>query len=88
MRGLYPCTRQTLVCKDCGLNLSFQREQEFYAEKGFQNEPVRCKPCRDARKANRQGGAERCMMPECADCGAPQVPLCHTMTDLYTAVIA
>jgi len=29
---------------------SFKNEQEFYAEKGF-NAPVRCKPCRDARKA-------------------------------------
>lgn len=25
-------------------------EQEFYAERGFAQEPQRCKPCRDARK--------------------------------------
>ena len=45
---------KTLVCKDCGKEFVFTAgEQEFYAEKGFQNEPVRCKACRDARKAGR-----------------------------------
>ena len=42
---------KTLVCKDCGQEFTFTaREQEFYAEKGFTNEPQRCKTCRDARK--------------------------------------
>ena len=27
--------------------------QEFYKEKGFTNEPVRCKECRDKRKAEK-----------------------------------
>jgi CxxC-x17-CxxC domain-containing protein len=27
-------------------------EQEFYAQKGFTNEPTRCASCRQARKAN------------------------------------
>lgn len=41
-----------LVCKDCGQEFIFTAgEQEFYAEKGFQNEPQRCKACRDAKKA-------------------------------------
>ena len=41
---------KTLVCKDCGAEFVFTAgEQEFYAEKGFQNEPQRCKACRDAR---------------------------------------
>jgi CxxC-x17-CxxC domain-containing protein len=33
-------------------------EQEFYAQKGFTNEPTRCPTCRQARKANggRNGG--------------------------------
>ncbi len=40
-----------LVCKDCGQEFTFTAgEQEFYAEKGFVNEPQRCKACRDARK--------------------------------------
>ena len=43
-------------------------EQEFYAEKGFQNEPQRCKNCRDARKAGKK--AEREMFTAvCAGCG-------------------
>ena len=42
---------KTLVCKECGEEFVFTAgEQEFYAEKGFQNEPQRCKACRDARK--------------------------------------
>ena len=42
---------KTLVCKECGAEFTFSAgEQEFYAERGFQNEPQRCKACRDARK--------------------------------------
>ena len=42
---------KTLICKDCGEEFIFSAgEQEFYAEKGFVNEPQRCKACRDARK--------------------------------------
>ena len=42
---------KTLVCKECGAEFIFSAgEQEFYAERGFQNEPQRCKSCRDARK--------------------------------------
>jgi DNA-directed RNA polymerase subunit RPC12/RpoP len=45
---------KTLVCKDCGKDFVFTSgEQAFYAEKGFQNEPVRCPDCRKARKASR-----------------------------------
>ncbi|EEH98692.1 zinc-ribbon domain-containing protein [Clostridium tertium] len=41
-----------LVCKDCGSEFVFTvGEQEFYKEKGFDNEPVRCADCRRARKA-------------------------------------
>ena len=42
-------TDKTLVCKDCGREFVFSAsEQEFYAEKGFENEPQRCrdKPCK------------------------------------------
>lgn len=42
---------KTLVCKDCGKEFTFSAgEQEFYAEKGFENEPQRCKECRQARR--------------------------------------
>ena len=41
---------KTLVCKECGNEFVFTAgEQEFYAERGFQNEPQRCKACREAR---------------------------------------
>jgi DNA-directed RNA polymerase subunit RPC12/RpoP len=42
---------KTLVCKDCGKEFIFTvGEQEFYKEKGFENDPVRCADCRRARK--------------------------------------
>ena len=50
---------KTLVCKECGQEFVFTAgEQEFYAERGFQNEPQRCKSCRDARKAAARGPRE------------------------------
>ncbi len=60
---------KTLKCKECGCEFVFTAgEQEFYAEKGFVNEPQRCKACRDARRnANRP---EREMYEAvCAECG-------------------
>jgi ssDNA-binding Zn-finger/Zn-ribbon topoisomerase 1 len=45
---------RTLVCKDCGKDFVFTvGEQEFYKEKGFDNDPVRCPECRKARKQQR-----------------------------------
>jgi CxxC-x17-CxxC domain-containing protein len=47
---------KTLTCRDCGSSFVFTAgEQEFYAQKGFMNEPTRCPSCRQARKAG--GGA-------------------------------
>lgn len=35
-----------ITCKDCGQEFVFTaNEQAFYAEKGFTNEPQRCKAC-------------------------------------------
>ncbi len=43
-----------LTCRDCGNSFLFTGgEQEFYANKGLQNEPVRCPPCRSSRKSTR-----------------------------------
>lgn len=60
---------KTLNCKECGAEFIFTAgEQEFYAERGFVNEPQRCKSCRDARKNNAR--SEREMFTAiCADCG-------------------
>ena len=60
---------KTLVCKECGQEFVFTAgEQEFYAERGFQNEPQRCKACRDARK-NAARGPREYFTAVCAACG-------------------
>ena len=72
---------KTLVCKDCGKEFVWTAgEQEFYASRGFENQPQRCKPCRDARKNGVRGGnngGERQMFDAvCAACGkACKVPI-------------
>ena len=69
---------RTLACKDCGAEFLFSAsEQEFYAEKGFQNDPARCPECRSARKRQRNGvrGEREMFDVVCAACGADtQVP--------------
>lgn len=76
---------KVLVCKDCGVEFVFTAsEQEFFAEKGFTNEPGRCPQCRAAKKQQTRGGnrnsfggngggyqrQERQMYPAvCASCG-------------------
>ena len=60
---------KTLKCKECGAEFVFTAgEQEFYAEKGFQNEPTRCKACRIARKNSRPATGEA-LTATCAACG-------------------
>ena len=61
----------TLKCKDCGQDFVFTAgEQEFYAQKGFQNQPQRCRDCRQARK--NAGKPQREMFDAvCAKCGKP-----------------
>ena len=65
---------KTLNCADCGQEFIFSKnEQAFYAERGFTNEPKRCKNCRDKRKMSRDGnggGRERTMVSvTCDSCG-------------------
>lgn len=64
---------KTLTCKDCGTEFVFTaNEQEFYAEKGFTNEPQRCKDCRIARKNGgngRSSGGRQMFDAVCAGCG-------------------
>ena len=64
---------KSLQCADCGAEFVFTaKEQEFYASKGFTNEPKRCLTCRQARKAERRGAGDRnrVMFPAvCAQCG-------------------
>ncbi len=72
---------KTIQCADCGVNFVFTAaEQEFFASKGYTNEPKRCPTCRQARRSNRDGSggsfAPRQMFPAvCAECGKEtQVP--------------
>jgi CxxC-x17-CxxC domain-containing protein len=71
---------KTLNCADCGQDFTFTAsEQEFFAQKGFLNEPRRCLDCRALRKQRRSGGygdgygggyRQRQMYPAvCASCG-------------------
>ena len=44
-------TDKIRTCRDCGSEFVFSvGEQEFYKEKGFDNEPTRCMSCRRAKK--------------------------------------
>ena len=62
-------TDKTLKCKECGNEFIFSAgEQEFYAQRGFVNEPQRCKACSDARK-NANGTAREMFTAVCAECG-------------------
>ncbi|HEY3425895.1 MAG TPA: zinc-ribbon domain containing protein [Negativicutes bacterium] len=72
---------KTLTCRDCGAQFVFSAsEQDFYAEKGFTNEPGRCPECRAARKQANGGGRGNYQQREmheavCAECGVTtQVP--------------
>lgn len=50
---------KTLTCRDCSTLFTFTAgEQEFFAQKGFDNEPTRCTSCRQARKQSRNSGSD------------------------------
>ena len=60
---------KTLKCKECGGDFIFTvGEQEFYAERGFMNEPQRCIGCRDNRK-NASRAPREFHTAVCAECG-------------------
>jgi hypothetical protein len=45
---------KVLQCRDCGVEFVFSvGEQEFYKEKGFDNQPTRCVECRRLKKQQR-----------------------------------
>lgn len=78
---------KTLTCKDCGNEFVWTAsEQQFYADKGFTNPPLRCPEDRAKRKAMNQGGGygggggynqgqRQMYSATCSNCGqACQVP--------------
>lgn len=57
---------KTLVCKECGKEfIHSARDQAFYHEKGFENEPKKCPECRRASKNART----ELFTTTCAACG-------------------
>ena len=69
-----------LRCAECGDTFVFSAgEQEFYASRGFVNDPKRCPVCRRARRSRRSGmsfgGEQGYRAPRqmyaavCAQCG-------------------
>ena len=73
-------TDKTLTCRDCGAEFIFSAgEQEFFASRGFTNEPGRCPACRSARRARNDAaggmsyGGERpprqMFSAVCSNCG-------------------
>ncbi len=52
-----PFEDKNIVCSDCGEEFVHSAEdQSRYAERGFTNEPKRCRNCRDKRKSQGGGG--------------------------------
>jgi CxxC-x17-CxxC domain-containing protein len=71
-------TEKSLQCSDCGKAFPFTTdEQEFFASKGYTNEPKRCPACRSSRRAERFGngssysnrGPHQMYPAICAQCG-------------------
>lgn len=61
---------KSLTCKECGNEFIFTAgEQEFYAEKGFENLPARCPECRRRRKNESRGREREMFAVTCASCG-------------------
>ena len=78
---------KTLVCKECGNEFVFTAgEQEFYAERGFQNEPQRCKACRD--RTAPVGPVSSSLLPVPAAAARPRFPSSPSPTVLCTAASA
>ena len=61
---------KTLKCAECGTEFTFDAsEQEFYANKGFTNEPKRCPSCRQSRRQSDSRGGGRPTAARDAYCG-------------------
>ncbi|MBQ0105427.1 MAG: zinc-ribbon domain containing protein [Armatimonadetes bacterium] len=61
---------KTLKCKICGNDFVFTAgEQEFYASRGLENEPVRCPECRNRKKQENMRGRKEFFTVTCAQCG-------------------
>ncbi len=67
---------KTLVCVDCGSAFTWTAsEQQFYQDKGFDNQPKRCPECRRHYKMAKAGNLGQRQMFEitCSQCGKKDV---------------
>jgi CxxC-x17-CxxC domain-containing protein len=63
---------RSLKCVECGTDFVFTSgEQSFYADRGFKNEPKRCKNCKGKRGSSGNGpGSPRSeTTTKCSQCG-------------------
>lgn len=65
---------KVLKCADCGAEFVFTAgEQMFFADKGFKNEPKRCKACKANRAQGNETGSGSVQRVEtktvCSQCG-------------------
>ena len=59
----------TLNCRDCNAEFVFTGgEQEFYASKGWENQPTRCTECKNAKKARFGEGPPVCYAFQKGEC--------------------
>ena len=88
---------KSLTCVECASEFSFTvGEQEFFASRGYTNEPKRCTQCRGARKSqqggygNSYGSSDREMHPAvCASVAKTRrSPSDPVVTDRCIAAIA
>ena len=77
---------KVLTCRDCGAEFVFTAgEQEFYNEKGFQHEPVRCWDCRMARNVSAMMVRDRCIQLSVQLAEKHRSAFKRAKTGLYTA---
>ena len=71
-----PFEDKMITCVDCGQEFTHSADdQARYAERGFTNEPKRCRDCREKRKTRANGRGDNRPPREsyevvCAECGA------------------
>ncbi len=75
---------KVLKCQDCGREFTFSaKDQEFFAEKGY-SQPLRCKECREKRRAQKDSGFGKSFDIICAKCGkASTVPFKPKSDQVY-----
>src|SRR5579875_3034945 len=80
---------KVLKCVECGTEFVFTAgEQMFYADKGFKNEPKRCKNCKAKRSQSAGGGSSTRVVTTtvCSQCGKETtVPFKLTQEDRFIA---